>query len=74
MWEHYHSIASKVNKEDGEVQVAALLTLIVPEDTNVFKTWNGRTGVIERFEDYCKPRKNGNVPSTSQSRDKEIHK
>ena len=41
MWEQY-SIASKVNKEDGEVQVAALLTfmLICPEDRNVFKTWN----------------------------------
>ena len=30
MWEHY-SFASKVNKEDGDVQVAMLLTAIGPE-------------------------------------------
>ena len=63
-WEHY-SIASKVNKEDGDVQVAALLTVIGPEARKVFKTWNLTAaqkkdikGVIERLENYCKPRKN----------------
>ena len=30
MWEHY-SVASKVNKEEGDVQVAAFLTAIGPE-------------------------------------------
>jgi len=30
MWEHY-SFASKVNKEDGDVQVPMLLTAIGPE-------------------------------------------
>ena len=39
MWEHY-SVASKVNKEEGDVQVAALLTAIGPEARKVFKTWN----------------------------------
>ena len=39
MWEHY-SIATKVNKEEGDVQVAALLTAIGPEARKVFKTWN----------------------------------
>ena len=64
MWEHY-SVASKVNKEEGDVQVAALLTAIGPEATKVFKTWNLSAterkdikGVIERFGNYCNPRKN----------------
>ena len=64
MWEHY-SVASKVNKEEGDVQVAALLTTIGPEATKVFKTWNLSAterkdikGVIERFDNYCNPRKN----------------
>ena len=54
MWEHY-SVASKVNKEEGDVQVAALLTAIGPEARKVFKTWNlpaterkDIKGVIER--------------------------
>ena len=64
MWEHY-SVASKVNKEEGDVQVAALLTAIGPEARKVFKTWNLSAterkdikGVIERFDNYCNPRKN----------------
>ena len=39
MWEHY-SVASKVNKEEGDLQKAALLTAIAPESRKVFKTWN----------------------------------
>ena len=64
IWEHY-SVASKVNKEEGDVQVAALLTAIGPEARKVFKTWNLSAterkdikGVIERFDNYCNPRKN----------------
>ena len=64
MWEHY-SVASKVHKEEGDVQVAALLTAIGPEARKVFKTWNLSAterkdikGVIERFDNYCNPRKN----------------
>ena len=62
MWGHY-SVASKVNKEEGDVQVAALLTAIGPEARTVFKTWNLSAterkdikGVIEH--NYCNPRKN----------------
>ena len=64
MWEHY-SIASKVYKEEGDVQVAVLLTAIGPEARTVFKTWNLSAterkdikGVIKRFDNYCNPRKN----------------
>ena len=64
MWEHY-IVASKVNKEEGDVQVAALLTAIGPEARKVFKTWNLSAterkdikGVIELFDNYCNPRKN----------------
>ena len=64
MWEHY-SVASKVNKEEGDVQVAAFLTAIGPEARKVFKTWNLSAterqdikGVIERFDNYCNPTKN----------------
>ena len=39
MWDHY-SVASKVNKGEGDVQVAALFTAIGPEARKVFKTWN----------------------------------
>ena len=60
-----YSVASKVNKEEGDVQVAALLTGIGPEARKVFKTWNisaterkDMKGVIERFNNYCNPRKN----------------
>ena len=62
MWEHY-SVASKVNKEEGDVQVAALLTAIGTEARKVFKTWNLTAtqkkdikGVLERCN--CNPRKN----------------
>ena len=55
MWEHY-SVASKVNKEERDVQVAALLTAIETEARKVFKTWNLTAtqkkdikGVLERF-------------------------
>ena len=64
MWELY-SAASKVNKEEGDVQVAALLTAIGPEARKVFKTQilsaterKDMKGVIERFGNYCNPRKN----------------
>ena len=64
MWEHY-SVASKVNKEEGDVQVAVLLTTIGPEARKVFKTWNLSAterkdikGVIEHFDNYSNPRKN----------------
>ena len=64
MWEHY-KVASKVNKEEGDVQVAALLTAIGPEARKVFKTWNLSAterkdikGVIELFDSYSNPRKN----------------
>ena len=64
MWEHY-SVASKVNKEEGDVQVVALLTTIGREGRKVFQTWNLTAtqkkdikGVFERFENYCNPRKN----------------
>ena len=64
MREHY-SIASQVNKEEGDVQVAALLTAIGMEGTKVFKTWHLTAtqkkdikGVLERFDNYCNPRKN----------------
>ena len=64
MWEHY-SVTLKVNKEEGDVQVAALLTAIGPEARKVFKTWNLSAtqkkdikGVVERFDNYCNPRKN----------------
>ena len=66
MWEH-HSVASKVNKEEGDIQVATFLTAIGPEAREVFKTWNLSAterkdikGVIERFDNYmyCNPRKN----------------
>ena len=57
-----YSVASKVNKEEGDVQVAAA---IGPEVRKVFKTWNLSAterkdikGVIERFDNYCNPRKN----------------
>ena len=63
-WEHY-SVASKVNKEEGDIQVAAFLTAIGPEAREVFKTWNLSAterkdikGVIECFDNYCNPRKN----------------
>ena len=39
LWEHY-DVASKVNKEEGDVQVAALLAAIGPEARKIFKTWN----------------------------------
>ena len=64
MWEHY-SVTSKVNKEEGDIQVAAFLTAIGPEARKVFKTWNLSAterkdikGVIECFDNYCNPRKN----------------
>ena len=61
MWEHY-SVASKVNKKEGDVQVARDWTAIGPEARKVFKTWNlsatERKGVIERSNNYCNPRKN----------------
>lgn len=64
MWEH-NSVASEVNKEEGDVQAAALLTAIGPEARKVFKTWNLSAterkdikDVIERFDNYCNPRKN----------------
>jgi len=64
MWLHY-SVAAKVNKEDGEFQVATFLTAIGPEARKVFKTWNLTAtekkdidAVIERFDNYCNPRKN----------------
>ena len=64
IWEQY-SVASKVNKEEGDVQVAALLTTIGPEARKVFKIWNLSAterkdikGFIERFDKYCNPRKN----------------
>ena len=64
MWEHY-SVASKVNREEGDVQLAAFLTAIGPEARKVFKTCNlsatkrkDNKGVIERFDNYCNPRKN----------------
>ena len=64
-WDHY-SVALNVNKEGGDFQVAALLTVIGPEARKVFKTWNlspeekkdTDIGVIERFDNYCNPRKN----------------
>ena len=64
MWEHY-SATSKVNKEEGDIQVAAFLTASGPEARKVFKTWNLSAterqdikGVIERFNNCCYPRKN----------------
>ena len=61
MWEHY-SVVSKVNKEEGDVQVARDWTAVRPERRKVFKTWNlsatKRKGVIERFDNYRNPRKN----------------
>jgi len=39
LWEHYN-VASKVNKEEGDVYVAALLAAIGPEVRKIFKTWN----------------------------------
>lgn len=64
MWEHC-SVASKVNKEEGDVQVAALLTAIGAEARKVFKAWNLSAterkdikGAIKRFDNYCNPRKN----------------
>ena len=72
MWEH-HSVVSKVNKE-GDVQVAAFLTAIGPEARKVFKTWNLSAtkrkdikGVIERFDNYCNPRKN--IPFNSRQQE-----
>ena len=57
MWEHYR-VASKVNKEEGDIQVAELLTAIGPEARKVFIAWNlsatqkkDITGVVERFDD-----------------------
>jgi len=38
-WEHY-KVASKVNEEEGNVQVAALSTAIGSEARKVLKTWN----------------------------------
>ena len=64
MWLHY-SVAAKANKEAGEVQVATFLAAIGPEVRKVFTTWNliadekkDIKTVIERFENYCNPRKN----------------
>ena len=64
LWLHY-SIAVKVNKEAGEVQVVTILMAISPEASKVFKTWNLTAGenkdiktVIEQFDNYCNPRKN----------------
>ena len=37
MWEHY-SIASEVNTEEGDIQVATFLTATGPEARKVFKT------------------------------------
>ena len=57
-----YSVSLKVNKEEGDVQVAAA---IGPEARKVFKTCNLSAterkdikGVIERFDNYCNPRKN----------------
>ena len=73
MWKHY-SVASKVNKDEGDVQVAAFLTAIGPEARKVFKTWNLSAtprkdikGVIERFNNYCNPRKN--IPFNSRQQE-----
>lgn len=61
----HYSVAAKVNKEDGEVQVATFLTAIGPEARKVVKTWNLKAAerkdikaVIERFDNYSNPRKN----------------
>ena len=50
MWEHY-SIATKVNKEEGDVPVAVLLTAIGSEARKVFKTWNLSGTFVPRG--YC---------------------
>ena len=64
-WKNY-SRALKLHKEDEDVQVGTLLTVVGPEAQDVFTTfeWDNdgddeKIGpVLEKFKTYCEPRKN----------------
>ena len=64
-WKNY-SRALKLHKEDEDVQVGTLLTVIGPEAQEVYTTfeWNNDDDkekikpVLDQFKNYCEPRKN----------------
>ena len=64
-WENY-SLAGGIAAKDEDVQVATLLTVIGEEARAVFQTFQFDDDdnkkkidpVIQKFEDYCEPRKN----------------
>ena len=65
-WSNY-SLATELNKKSEAVQIATLLTVIGEEARDVFSTFNdwAEEGdskkiqkVLEKFAEYCEPRKN----------------
>ena len=64
-WSNY-TLATKLDKEDEERQVATLLAVIGKEANKVFRTFTWAdpadsqkvTLVLKQFEDYCIPRQN----------------
>ena len=65
-WSSY-SLATELNKKSEKIQVATLLTVIGEEARDVFSTFNDWTDegdsekiqqVLEKFGEYCEPRKN----------------
>ena len=64
-WSNY-TLATKLDKEDEERQVATLLAVIGKEANKVFRTfvWSSEGDdkkievVLKQFEDYCIPRQN----------------
>ena len=65
LWMNYE-IAVGLSEQDSKKRVATLLTIIGKEAVNIFNTfkWNSEeekeniTKVIEKFDEYCIPRKN----------------
>ena len=64
-WKNY-SLATKLDKEEEERQVATLLAVIGKEANKVFRTFTWASEgdatkiapVLKKFEDYCLPREN----------------
>ena len=65
-WENY-ALATELSKKSEQVQVATLLTVIGEEAREVYSTFTGWAAVgdsskidpvLNKFEEYCKPRKN----------------
>ena len=62
-----YAMATELNKKAEPVQVATLLTVIGEDAREVYSTFNAWehdgdnqhiTPVLQRFADYCQPRKN----------------